>query len=97
MTAITAQTSDLYVYDVYSIMHMADVLCLFYVYLCKCHFTKSVGLEGLCTWTHVYIAQLSVYWQKPLCTLLIALMKIKGTTPRLGLFLKFHFSNKDKA
>lgn len=30
MTAIPAQSSDLYVYDVYSITHMSDILCLFF-------------------------------------------------------------------
>lgn len=45
MTAITVKTSDLYVYDVYSIMHVSDVLCLFFVYLSKSDFTKVLASQ----------------------------------------------------
>lgn len=43
MTATTAQSSDLYVYDVYSIPHMSDILCLFFVYLFKSRLTKVLA------------------------------------------------------
>lgn len=61
-TALNAQASDPYVYYVYSIMHMSDVLSLFFfIYLCNRYLILvKCSPRKTCTWTLVYIIQLSV-------------------------------------
>lgn len=52
-TALNAQTSDPYVYYVYSIMHMSDVLSLFFfIYLCNRYLILvKCSPRKTCTWT----------------------------------------------